>query len=261
MRTVRSHAALVAATLAISMSGLSTATAQSPVACWDYTTIADKIGGRFGIKGTADDTILSRSAYYDVRGLSVKVSAPLAGVYNSAIKLELRSDAEGAETPLKLSGMFVEVSDVNFPDNTKGIKFETHASDDRSYLSFRVLPLEVRFKAGDAVVSAPLSATRESNGRTAKVVLRLGAYSPASWVQGKKPVFDPAETLPQVLAIQNAWKSAGAMTIEFVEPQSGAIVAVSSTIDYFGDKAEAEANRANSRARDMLKGGKCQYLD
>lgn len=260
MKSVRMVASVAAVAIAASLLGAAPAAAQAPVACWDYTTIDKTIGGRFGIKGSADDAILSRAAYYYVNGLPVKISAPLTGQHNATIRLELRSEAEGADAPLKLAGLLVEVGGIDFPNDTKGVKYETHASDDKSYMSLQVIPLEAHFKAGDATVTAPLSATRERNMRSAKMALRLGAYTPVSWIQGKKPDFDPAATLPEVQAIHGAWKSAGAMTIEFVEPQSGAVIAVSDPIAYFGDKAEAEFARANGRARDMLRGGKCQYL-
>ncbi len=247
--------------LATSLFGALPAVAQEPVACWDYTTINDKAGSRFGLKGAPDDAILSRAAYYYLNGLPVKLSEPLTGLSSAAIKVELRSEADGAEAPMKLTGLFVDVSDVNFPDNAKGIKYETHASDDKSYMSMNVLQLEARFNAGDATVMVPLSAISDRKARSAKMSIRLGAYPLTSWVQGKKPEFDPAATLPQVQAIHAGWKTAGAMTIKFVEPQSGAVVAVSDPIAYFGDKAEAEFARANGRAREMLRGGKCQYLE
>lgn len=261
MNIFRNLAGIAIVGFATSGFGAAPAAAQAPVACWDYTTIAEKVGGRFGLKGAPDDTILSRSAYYVVNGLPVKVSQPLSGQGSAAIKFELRADAEGAEAPMKLTGLLVEVGGVDFPNDTKGIKYETHANDDKSYIPLQVMPLEAHFKAGDTTLIAPLSATRERNIRSAKMALRLGAYTPASWVQGKKAEFDPAATLPQVQAIHAAWKAAGAMTIEFVLPETGALVAISEPIAYFGDKAEAEFARANGRAREMLRGGKCQYLE
>jgi hypothetical protein len=261
MKSVRTLAGLAAATFAASLFCAAPAAAQAPTACWDYTTISKTVGGRFGIKGSADDTIVSRTAYYNVNALPVKISAPLSGQRGSAIKVELRSDAEGAKAPLKLTGLLVDVSSVDFPNDAKGVKYETHASDDKSYMALQVIPLEARFKAGDTTLTVPLGAMRERNIRSAKMAVRLGAYAPATWVQGKKTEFDPAATLPQVHAIYDAWKSAGAMTIEFVEPQSGAVAAVSDPIAYFGAEAEAEFTRANGRAREMLRGGKCHFLE
>lgn len=249
------------AAFAISLFSAAPAAAQAPVACWDYTTISDKAGSRFGIRGASDDAILSRAAYYYVNGFRVKLSEPLTGASSAAIKVELRSEADGAEAPVKLTGLLVDLSDVSFPATAKGITYETHASDDKSYMSMNALPLEARFKAGDKTVAFPVKAISDRNSRSAKISIRLGAYPPTSWVQGKKTNFDPKATLPQVQDIHDAWKSAGAMKIEFVEPQSGAVVAMSDPIAYFGGEAETESVRANGRAREMLRGGKCQYLE
>ena len=52
------------------------------------------------------------------------------------------------------------------------------------------------------------------------------------------------------------------MTIEIGLPESGAVVATSGPLAYDGDKIDAEfAPRMNGRAREMLRGGKCQFLD
>ena len=50
------------------------------------------------------------------------------------------------------------------------------------------------------------------------------------------------------------------MTIEFILPETGAVVATSEALPYAGDKAAAEFARMNGRASEMISGGKCQYL-
>ena len=88
------------------------ATADKPATCWDYNTLAETVGSRFGLKGAVDDTILNRTGYYTLTRLPAKLSAPLSGGAQSWFKVELKAEAEGDSAPLTMSGMLVELDNV-----------------------------------------------------------------------------------------------------------------------------------------------------
>ena len=110
-----------------SMMGAAQAVAQEPVSCWDYNTLSDNVGSRFGIKGALDDTILSRSAYYTLTRLPAEASAPMTGRYNSWFKLEMKAEAQGADGPLALSGLLLELDSHVDLRAFRMIKYETDA--------------------------------------------------------------------------------------------------------------------------------------
>ena len=110
MRSFRTVQALAAAALAMSVSGMSNGDrADACVLLGLHDDLPTRSAAGFGIKGTADDTILSRTAYYEAtQPLREGVRAAGRARTTQRSKLELRSDAEGAEAPLKLSGMLVD---------------------------------------------------------------------------------------------------------------------------------------------------------
>ncbi len=236
------------------------AVAQEPVSCWDYNTIADNVGSRFGLKGTQDDAILSRSAYYSLTKLPAKVSAPLIGSYSSWFKIEFKAEADGADAPLALSGLLVELDNVQVEQSAVGVKYEDHV-DARGKLHYmRLLPLEARFKAGDVTIAVPFR-TQGPDYKRQDVIIRLGAFAPETRLVGSAATFDPEATLPTLREIDAAWKKAGSMTLEIALPEGGAVVSTSGLLPYAGDEVGAEFSRMNGRAREMLSGGKCQYLE
>lgn len=250
----------VAGVCAVSIvAGALPAVAQDPVSCWDYNTIGDNVGSRFGLKGTPDGAILSRSAYYTLTKLPAKTSSPLIGNYSSWFKVEFKADADGADGPLALSGLLVELDNVGIEQRAVGLKFEDHV-DARGKLHYmRVLPLEARFKAGDVTIAVPFR-TQGPDYKRQDVIIRLGAFVPETRLVGSAATFDPTATLPTLLEIDAAWKKAESMIFEIALPEGGAVVATSEPLAYEGDKAAAEFASMTARAREMLVGGKCQYL-
>lgn len=237
------------------------AVAQEPVSCWDYNTIADNVGSRFGLKGTPDDAIISRSAYYSLTKLPAKVSAPLIGNHSSWFKIEFKAEADGADTPLALSGLLVELDNVEVQQNAAGVKYENHVDAKGKVHYMRLLPLEARFRAGDTTIVAPFR-TQGPDYKRQDVIVRLGAFAPETRLAGSADaVFDPKATLPLLQEINAAWRQAGTLTIDFALPEGGAVIATSGALPYVGDEAGAEFTRMNGRAREMLSGGKCQYLE
>lgn len=242
------------------VAGALPAVAQDPVSCWDYNTLADNVGSRFGLKGTPDDAILSRSAYYSLTKLPAKVSAPLIGGHNSWFKVEFKAEADGADAPLAPSGLLVELDNVEVQQSVSNLKFETHVDADGRLHHLRLAPLEARFRAGESVVAVPFK-TQGPDLRRQDIIVRLGAFQPSTWPTGGKPDFDPRATLPVAEEIMAIWKKAGSMTIELALPEGGAVIATSGALPFVGDEVGAEFTRMNGRAREMLSGGKCQYLE
>lgn len=235
------------------------ATAEKPAMCWTYNTLAESVGSRFGIKGAVDDAILSRAAYYTITRLKPTVAAPIAAGSSTSFKVELRAEADGADLPLKLSGLLVELDNPIFSATTPGVKSERHTDGTGRVYRMSVVPLEARFKAGDTIVTVPFS-SRGLDLRRQEVEVMLGAYAPRTWLSGESNTFDPAATLPVVQQIDAAWKAAGAMTIELALPDDGPVVATSEALAYVGDAATVEFARMDGRAHEMISGGKCQFL-
>ncbi len=235
------------------------ATADKPAMCWDYNTLAESVGSRFGLKGAADDTILSRTGYYTLTKLPVKLSAPMSGGTQSWFKVELKAEAEGGSAALTLSGMLVELDNVSVDNSFRNLKFETHVDGDGRLHHLRLVALEARFKAGGETISVPFRSQGPDLARQ-DFVIRLGSFPSPTRPTGGSVAFDPKATLPVMEQIDSAWKKAGTMTIEFILPETGAVVATSQALPYAGDKAAAEFMRMNGRAGEMISGGKCQYL-
>ncbi|MDP3494733.1 MAG: hypothetical protein Q8R82_16600 [Hyphomonadaceae bacterium] len=235
------------------------ATAEKPVMCWDYNTLADGAGSRFGIRSSVDDQILSRAAYYTVNKLKAKVNSPLAAGVSTWFKLELRAEAEGVDAPVALSGLLVELENPIFSSTIAGEQSEVHVDDSGKVMQLRLVPLEARFKAADTVVSVPFK-SQGPDIRRQDVEVRLGAYSPPSRRSGEPSQFDPKATLPLIAEIDAAWRKAGSLMIEFALADSGAAVATSDALPYIGEKAAAEFVKMNGRASQMISGGKCRFL-
>lgn len=235
------------------------ASAQEPVACWDYTTISDNVGSRLGLRGAPDDTILSRSAYYTLTKLPSKLSMPMTGGYGSWFKVEFRADAEGADAPLALSGLLVDLDNITVDRTIKTVKYESHVDGNGRVQNLSLVPLEARFRAGDKTLVVPFR-TQGPDLQRQDVTLRLGSFAPPTRLVGGGPAFDAKATLPLLQEVEAAWQAAGTMTIEFALPEGGAVVATSQPLGYVGDKMRAEFAKMNGRAREMLSGGKCQYL-
>jgi len=235
------------------------ATADQPVMCWTYNTLGENIGSRFGIKGAVDDAILSRAAYYTITKLKPTVAPPIAAGSSTWFKVEVRAEADGADAPLKLSGLLVELDNPIYSAATQGVTSERHTDGAGKLYRMSVVPLEARFKAGDTIVTVPFS-SRGPDLRRQDVEVMLGAYAPRTWLSGQSNTFDPAATLPLVQKIDAAWKSAGVMTIEFALAGDGSVVATSEALAYLGDAATAEFARMDGRAHEMISDGKCQFL-
>ncbi len=233
------------------------ATEDKPVMCWDYTTLADGAGSRFGLKGAVDDTILSRAAYYVINKVKAKVVSPMAAGTTTWFKVELRGDAAGAVDPVALSGLLVELENPLFAPVVPGIRFEVHTDAQGRTHRLTLVAFEARFKAGDEVVSVPFR-SQGPDLRRQDIALRLGAYPHPTWPVGQQAPFDPTATLPVVKQIDAAWRKAGTLTIELVLGEGGAVVATSEPLSYPGDKAAAEFVRMNARAPEMISGGVCQ---
>jgi hypothetical protein len=255
---MRKSAIAAGACAAALLMGAPLAVAQEPVSCWDYNTLADNVGSRFGLKGAADDTILSRSAYYSLTKLPAKVSAPLVGGYGSWFKIEIKAEAQGAEGALALSGLLIALNNVQIEQSAKDVKYEDHVNANGKLLYLRLLPLEARFRAGDQTIIAPFR-TQGPDFKRQEMIVRLGAFAPETRPTGAAQVFDPQATLPLAQKVDTAWRQAGTMTIEFALPDGGAVVATSEPLAY-PDGIDAEFARMNGQARKMLNGGKCQYL-
>jgi len=236
------------------------ATAGKPATCWDYNTLADNLGSRFRLQGAVDDTILNRMAYYSMTRLPAKVSAPLIQLSNTWFNVEIRAEAEGADAPLALSGLLVELDNVNIDSRVAAVKFEDHVDANGKLLYLRLVPLEARFRAGDDTIIAPFRTQGPDLARQ-DVVLRLGAFAPPTRPVGGGANFDPKVTLPLAQKIEAAWRKAGTITIEIGLPDGGAVVATSGALAYDSGKVDAEFAKMNSRAREMISGGKCQYLE
>ena len=236
------------------------ATADKPAMCWDYNTLADNLGSRFGLKGAVDDTILSRMAYYSMTRLPAKVSAPLIQLSNTWFNVEIKAEAEGANEPLALSGLLVELDNVSIDARIATVKFEDHVDANGKLLYLRRVPLEARFRAGDDTIVAQFRTQGPDLARQ-DVVLRLGAFAPPTRLVGGESAFDPKATLPIVQKIDAAWREAGAMTIEIGLAEGGAVVATSEPLAYNGEKVGAEFAQMNGRAREMITGGKCRFLN
>lgn len=242
------------------VTGALPAVAQEPVSCWDYNTLADNIGSRFGLKGTKDDAILSRSAYYSLTKLPAKVSAPLTGNYSSWFNIEFKAEANGADGPLALSGLLVELDNVQIEQSFKGVTYESHVDAKGKVYNMRLLPLVARFTADDVTIVVPFR-TQGPDHKRQDVFVRLGAFAPETRPVGTAAAFDPKATLPTLHEIDAAWKKAGTITLEIALPERGEVVATSEPLAYVGDAVDAEIAKMNARAREMLSGGKCQYLD
>ena len=85
------------------------ATADAPAMCWTYKTLGDGAASRFGLKGSVDDAILSRMAFYTLTKQKAKVSSPLSAGASTWFMVALRAEAEGASSPMKLAGLLVEL--------------------------------------------------------------------------------------------------------------------------------------------------------
>lgn len=226
--------------------------------CWDYNTLADNLGSRFGLKAGVDDTILSRAAYYSMTRLPAKVDAPLIPLSNASFKVEIRAEADGADAPLALSGLLVELDNVNIDSRIATVKNENHVDLNGKLLNLRLVPLEARFRAGDDMLVAPFR-TQGRDLANQDVVLRLGTFAPPTRLVGGDRNFDPRATFPLAQKIEAAWRKAGTMTIEIGLSDGGTVVATSGALAYDGKKVDAEFAQMNGRAREMISGAKCQF--
>lgn len=239
------------------LAGAQQATADAPAMCWTYKTLGDGAASRFGLKGSVDDAILSRMAFYTLTKQKAKVSSPFGAGASTWFKVELRAEAEGASSPVSLSGLLVELENPIVSPTTPGITHERHTDEKSQVHSLTRIALEARFKAGDVVVAVPFK-SQGADTRRQKIDLRIG-YPLQTWPVGKKPEVDTAANQQLVNKIDAAWKAAGALTIELALAD-GTVVATSDALSYIGDKAAAEFARLNGRAGEMIRGGKCQFL-
>lgn len=148
---------------------------------------------------------------------------------------------------------------MTIAQSARGLQFETHTDDTGRLHHLRLIPTIARFRAGDASVDVPFK-TQGPDFVRQDIIVRMGGYAPMTWPRGAKPAFDPEATLPLARQIDEIWKKAGAMTIEFVLPEGGEIVAMSESFPYAGDKAAAEFARLDKDKAKMISGGECQVL-
>ncbi len=250
-----------ALTLAVSNSALAQkATPEMPASCWRYGVTSDGVGSRFGIKGTTDDRVLSRTAYYALISKKVSARSPIAATSGALFKVEYRSEAAGLEDDLELSGLFVELDNVTLDNSVRNDQFQYYTDAEGRSIYLRLVPMVARFKAGEAVVDVPFS-TQGPDLLRQDLIIRLGAYTSTTWPRGPRPEFDPKASLPTVQQIDANWRKAGTMTIEILTTgDNPTVAATSDTLPYPGDKAAAEFARLNGRASEMIKGGECQHI-